>query len=396
MTTLIDQRDVLVNDMLAIEQKARDEDRELTAEEADTVLAKATELDEVKGKIAKGESAREKLAGISAPKPPTGEAKTLGEHFAKYAGDQLRKSGRTIAVSAPEFKAATDVHMVTSSNGGAALVDVDKTVVTAFRQRPTVASLLSAGQMTGTSLTYFVEGTREGAYATVAENARKPQMHYNYTSQTDGLAKIAGFVKESDEMVKDLPFLVSAINNRLLYDLAMFEEAQILAGDGAGTNLRGLLNRSGIQTETEAATGDSPQDAIFRAMTKVQTGTGLVADGIIINPADYQELRLSKDGNGQYFGGGFFTGQYGNGGVVAQPNLWGVPTVITTAVPAKTVVVGALRQAATLYRKDGIEVEATNTNEDDFVHNRVTIRAEERVGLAVRVPAAIVRVTLAA
>ena len=41
-----------------------------------------------------------------------------------------------------------------------------------------------------------------------------------------------------------------------------------------------------------------------------------------------------------------FWGTYGNGGVVAQPNLWGLPTVVTTAVPAKTLAIGAFTGAS--------------------------------------------------
>ena len=179
------------------------------------------------------------------------------------------------------------------------------------------------------------------------------------------------------------------IDNRLLYNLGLFEEAQLLTGSGAGTNLRGLLNRSGIQTRGlvgDAATGNA--DTIFKAMTDVETGTGLAADGIVINPTDYQTFRLSKDSNNQYYGGGFFTGPYGVGGVMEKPPLWGLRTVVTPAITAGTVLVGAFQQSSTLYRKGGVRVEATNSNEDDFIKNKVTIRAEERVALAVRVPAA--------
>ena len=196
-------------------------------------------------------------------------------------------------------------------------------------------------------------------------------------------------------MIEDLPFLTSSINGRLLYHLALFEENQLLNGSGTGTNIRGLLQRSGIQSmgaTTDLKAGNA--DTLFKAITAVQTGSGLDADGIVINPADYQALRLSKDANSQYYGGGMFAGQYGNGTLAMQPPLWGVNTVVTPAIAAGTVLVKAFKASATLYRKGGVRVESTNSNENDFTNNKVTIRAEERVALADRVPAASVKVTL--
>jgi HK97 family phage major capsid protein len=56
--------------------------------------------------------------------------------------------------------------------------------------------------------------------------------------------------------------------------------------------------------------------------------------------------------------------------------------------------VGAFKQAATVYRKGGVRVESTNSHASDFTSNLVTVRAEERVALAVRRPFGFVKVTL--
>nr|WP_256974347.1 phage major capsid protein [Corynebacterium diphtheriae] len=45
-------------------------------------------------------------------------------------------------------------------------------------------------------------------------------------------------------------------------------------------------------------------------------------------------------------------------------------------------------------RKGGVRVDSANTNADDFENNLVTLRAEERLGLIVPLPAAFVKVTL--
>lgn len=369
----------------------------------------AARLDTIKGdiesaqtrekSIADGDALLAQFKDAGAPKAPeAAQAKSLGDYFAKTAGTALAgKRGERLTVSTPEFKAAADVQ-VTGTVFGNALTSVDTNILTGVRRRLTIEDLLGSETISGTALTYFVESALvEGAFALVAENGQKPQLHFgDPTAVTEALAKVAGFIKESDELVEDLPFLKTAIDGRLLYQLNLFIEDQLLNGSGAAGNIRGLLNRVGIQTEVRGSTaaGDNAQDTIFRAITKVETGSGLTADGIVINPADYQTLRLSKDANGQYFGGGFFNGQYGQGAIMEKPPLWGLQTVVTPAIATGTVLVGAFGQAGSVVSKGGVRVEATNTEGNDFTNNRITVRAERRLQLAVRRPAAFVKTTV--
>lgn len=384
--------------------------RDLNADEQTAVDGHIAEVKSLDERIAAAAKSAELISSIGALAPnDTGKdvdgdavgAKSLGEHFVKSVkADDLSRlksvSGHTLAIKEwqPNAKAATDTNVTPSSLAPWGTL-YDNTVVRPFR-RPVISDVLGEGTIgSSNAVTYLVEGAVEGAFSTVAEGGAKPQLHMaDPTTRTDALKKIAGFMKFTDEMVEDFPFWQSEINQRGLYLLALAEENQLLNGAGTGSTVQGLLNRSGIQTETQAASDDSAQDAIFRAITKVQTGSGLAADAIIINPADYQALRLAKDANNQYYGGGFFSGEYGNGGIVAQPPLWGLPTVVTAAVPAKTVVVGALKASTTVYRKGGVRVESTNSHVDDFTNNLITTRIEERVALAVRIPSATVKVTL--
>ena len=391
--------------MQAIVDGAKASNRELSDEEIVDLGEKSDQALELKAKIERSEKSgalMDRIAGMQGDVEVEGlgaeQAKSIGEHFVKHAGGMLKaKRGENGAsVSAPEFKAASDTHVIGSGFAGA-LTQIDRTIIQANRPRLVVADLLGAGTIDGNAISYFVEGALEGAFTTVAEGGAKPQMHFvDPTPVTDALKKIAGWIKVSDEMIEDLDFVMSEINNRLLYELAKFEEAQLLNGSGTGSTILGLLNRSGIQTEERGnvASNDTVADTIFRAITKVQTGSGLDADGLIIHPSDYQGLRLSKDVNGQYYGGGFFSGAYGNGGLAEQPNVWGLRTVITPAITAGTVLVGAFGQSATVYRKGGVRVESTNSHASDFTSNLVTIRAEERIALAVRRPTGLVRTTI--
>lgn len=392
--------------------KAREEKRGLTDEERADLQSKRARVETLTTQIAEAKADADLMGAfgdLGVPDDDTvggskdkATARSLGEHFAKHVtkdGLARLKATRGSVLTIPEFmgaKANTDPNTTPAVFQTPLLTEYDRYMRRAFR-RASVADVMGSGTIgRGTNaISYFIEGSVEGNFATVAEGAQKPQLHFtDPTMTTDAVRKIAGWWDTSDEMIEDLDFWVAEINNRAMYTLAMVEESQLLNGDGTGQNILGVLQRSGIQTVTQAVSPDTAQDAIFRAIIAVQTATGLSADAILINPADYQTLRLSKDANGQYFGGGFFAGQYGSGGIEFQPPLWGLRTIVTGAVTAKTCVVGAFEAATTVYRKGGIRVESTNSDLGKFTKDIVTTRVEERIALAVRMPAAIVKVTL--
>ena len=409
---LKEQRAALVKEAneLVGGRKAKGED--LTAEDRTRLQAI---VDEVKGidtkleTIAQDANLKDAISSLGAPndgEPVPGdggqkgggtvEAKSLGDHFIKSVGDSVAVLGRRGGkLDAGEFKAPA-TQTTNWPAGVPILTDYDRTIVQARRERPTIASLMGSGTISGNAISYFVEAAMQGGFSTVAEGAAKPQISFdNPTAVVDALKKIAGWIDMTDEFIEDLGFLKSEIDTRLLYQLTMFEEAQLLNGNGTGQNVLGIRNRAGVQVQAAPATEAGNADAVFSAMTKISTATALTADALVIHPLDYERFRLSKDGNGQYFGGGYFQGQYGTGSVLENPNLWGLRTVVTTAAAQGEVLVGAFRVGATVYRKGGVRVEATNTHADNFTNNKVTVRAEERVALAVRYPAAFVKVGLA-
>lgn len=413
-----ERRDELVGLAKGIVEAAKSAGRNLTTEEQQEIGGHLTEVKSINEALQAEAKSKELMGQLDAMAISVPEAYqkggdganlpdrlSLGEHFVKHAHgamiDAKGQQGKTFVAPDWGSKAATDPHVVGGWTAGTPfLTEFDRTVVRGLRIRLTVADLLSQGTISGNAISYLIEQAMEGNFTTVDEGAVKPQIHFvNPIQATDALKKIAGFIKLTDEFIDDAEFLVTEINNRLLYQLGYFEEQQLLSGNGTGTNLLGLLNRSGIQTEASASFATTPTDwpdAIFRGMTKVSVNSGFPPDGLVINPLDYQTFRLQKDGNKQYYGGGFFEGMYGNGGILINPPLWGLTTVVTPAIPAGTVAVGAFQSVATVYRKGGVRVEAATQHASDFTSNLVTIRAEERVALAVRVPLGICKVTLTA
>ena len=361
----------------------------------------AADIEETQALIEKAEEFQAKLKGIGAigskKREEDGAPRTLGEFAAAAVKKSGAMSGVQFSVSSGTFTKASASPMITPSAVSDKLEDVQERLYEGPRRRLVVADLLGQETTTRSAVTYFVESeTVNGSVSTVAEGDKKPLISFgDPTPVTEKVSKIAAIMKESDELVDDLPWLASAINNRGIYMVQLFEENQLLNGDGSGTNIKGILNRDGLLTEQTAKGEKSVADAIFRAMTKISSGSPFSADSIVINPADYQTLRLSKDANSQYSGGGFFGGQYGNGSIMENPPIWGLRTVVTPAIDSGTVLVGAFQQGASAIRRAGMSVDIVNTNEDDFSNNRISIRIEERLALAVRYPKSFCKVTVA-
>jgi HK97 family phage major capsid protein len=215
----------------------------------------------------------------------------------------------------------------------------------------------------------------EGTPAATNEAAAKSRVHFaDPAIKTVSLDKITAFIKESEEYIHDYAFLASAINGRLLYELALTIQDKLVYD---------LMNTSGIQSDsthwTAAAKAADLADMIYGASMDIQQESGFAADAIIINPVDWKDIRLGKDGEDRYYGGGYF----GDG---RPDNVWGIPACVTTAVDPGTIIVGAFKTCGSVVNSEGVRIESTNSDVDDFQKNLMTIRCEERLALAVRRP----------
>ena len=330
------------------------------------------------------------------------QAKSLGEHFVKHMPQTHEKR---FSIAAPEFKANTDsleIGTVASPQVPRALVtDIDRNIVPEVIAETYLRGLFGSEVISGNALTFFKEGAIETAngkpygFDVTTEGSAKPQVSFaDPTAVTVALTKIAAFIKETNEYIDDAPFLASAINGRLLNYLRLREEAFLLS-ELAGT--------SGIQADTTSWTNGDMADAqaiadlIFAKMMAVQQQSGFAADAIIMNPAVWQTLRLGKlSATNAYIGGGYFADGQGK-------QLWGVPVYLSTFVDAPVsgsakgdIWVGSFKACGSVVSKGGVSVEATNSDQDDFIKNKMTIRAEERLALAVRRPAGFCKITKAA
>lgn len=308
----------------------------------------------------------------------TMEYKSLGEFVAanvKEANIDLRKGPYTT----PAFKAAAP--MTIPSGVKPAITTYDQNVY-GNRRELLIADLFAGETISNNALTFFVESsTVEGGPAYTTEGSEKPMMSFgDPTAVTAALRKIASYMKESDELVHDAPWLASAIDDRGLFQHQLAVESYLV---------NALSNTSGIGTGNKMT-----PDGILKAKMTVWKNSGFRPDALLINPDDLYNIMIRKDNNGQYYGGGFVTGAYGNGDVVEEPKIWGLNVIPSASVTQGTCFVGAFKAGGSIVRNDeGLRVEFANQNEDDFIKNMITVRIEERLVLAVRRPACFVKIT---
>jgi HK97 family phage major capsid protein len=282
--------------------------------------------------------------------------------------------------------------------GGAVPPAYEPGIVSKLFEPLGVADVFGSSTTTASQIRYVVEGTATNAAAAVAEAGTKPESTIAMSEVVEPVKKIATVLPISDELLEDAPSMQTYLNQRLSLFVRLEEERQPLRG--AGTNeLVGLFGRSGINQYTKAA-GDDNATALAKVLANTAGSAYLVPDTIIVHPTNWLNTRLLRDGTGgtvgQYYGGGPFTGAYGNGGAADAglfgASLWNTRVVLSTYVGAGTALVGNFGQAAHIWRKGGVSVEASNSHQDFFIKNLNMLRAEERLGLGVYRPVAFTEV----
>ncbi len=393
-------QDVLKDDSLTnAEKKSR-----LDAYQADLKSHSDTiALHEQASRLIGGGEAAPEVEAKGAERPGT---RSFGRSIVESDGYKSMMNGQSKGVAVEVKTAATiDEGIIPAFSGGAGqggqLVAPQflPGIVPLNFQQLTIADLLAQGTTNSSSLTYVIEAAFQDLTATVLEKGTKPQLDLTLARRQDNVAKIANVAKVTDEMFQDASQFEAYLSNRMVFGVKRVEETQLLNGNGTAPNLQGILQRTGLATAVTTAAGltaTKAMEGIFNQITALRATSFVEPDAIVIHPTDWQTIRLGKDTQGQYYAGGPFTGAYGNGGYTNVADIWGVKAVITTAIAQGTVLVGGFKESGQVFRRQGITLEMTNSNVDDFVNNLITLRAEERLALAVYRPAGFGKVTLTA
>lgn len=287
--------------------------------------------------------------------------------LAKEQLESGRKANASIQVKA--------ITTATNSVGQAIAPDRREGVMVLPNRRMTIRDLLMPGQTSSGVIVYSKETGFTNNAAVVAEGTRKPESGITAVSVTETVKKIATFVKASTEVMSDLPQLRSIIDMRLRYMLAFREEAQLLMGSGVGNNLNGIYTQAtAFAPPAGVVAATTPIDRLRIALLQAELAE-FPSDGMVLNPIDWANIEMQKDGEGRYL--------IGNPQGTLSPTLWNRPVVATQAMTVGQFLAGAFGLGAQIFDREDANVVISTENESDFVENLVTILIEERLALAV-------------
>lgn len=283
-------------------------------------------------------------------------------------------------------------------------VQIQPQVIGLGMQRLTVMDLLTGGATDAAAIIYPREntfGTIDGVPVaagsggvpgmprakSVGERGLKPNWDPDLTTAVANVKKIAITTKVPDEFMADFPAAQSYIDGRLPFMVDTETEFQLLYGDGLGNNLLGIYSTSGILTRAmDVASDTTVAKSLRKGLTDIQVNSYFEPDGYVFHPYDWETASLLTDSQGRFLSGGPFYIPYTAGVFLELYTFWGKPVVKTTACAYGSPLAGCFKLGAQYFMREGMRLQMTNSNEDDFKRNLIALRAEHRLALAVYRP----------
>lgn len=252
-------------------------------------------------------------------------------------------------------------------------------------QTLTIESLLNSTTTNSNAVEFTKENVFTNNAAETAEGASKPESSLTWSLVNMPISTVAHWIKISRQVAMDNTLLAAYVNNRMRYGVQRKVESQLCVGDGVAPNISGIFDTGNFTAHgyVNADLGATLKKLVLlRKVIADCWVAGYPAEAILLNPADFAtiEIELLTTAAGQV------RVAVDQAGVM---RLWGVPVIQSVGVAADTFAVGAFSQAYTLYNREGVVVEMSESDSDNFTKNLITVRAERRLALATEVPGAI-------
>lgn len=314
-------------------------------------------------------------------KVPVGTEK---KHFNSLLAEAIEENKSAISnfadkktrEAAFQMKAVGDMTLnsaTTFPTADVSVTDLRPGIIEVPKRRLHIRQLLNGGSMSGSHYAYVKEIAGEGDVAPTAEGAQKPQLDLRLQEVSVPAETIAGFVKVSRKMLRDVQGLTTFLQSRLPEKLLRVEDSQLLNGDGNAPNISGITDAGNFT----AATGTSQIwiEQLVEAITQLEESDRDV-NGVLVRPADYATILLNKAAGGA---GTYDLPRelvtYTNG----QLYVNGVPVFKSTAANPGQFIVGDWVMGANLIIQEPPIIQFFEQDDDNVQKNMVTVRIEETI-----------------
>lgn len=249
----------------------------------------------------------------------------------------------------------------------------------------TIESLYAAVPTSSNAIEFTKENVFTNAAAETAESVAKPESSLTFTLVNQPVSTVAHWIKISRQLAMDNAALAAYVDTRMRYGVQRKVETQIVAGDGTAPNISGFLDAGNFTAHGYAAAAlgaTLPKLVLIRKVIADLWNAGYVANAIVMNAADWAQVEIDIM-NATATGTRIAYDMSGN------PMLFGTRVVQSIGMTADTFAVGDFRQHGTIYNREDVVVDMSESDSDNFTRNLITLRAERRLALASEVPAAI-------
>lgn len=321
----------------------------------------------------------------------------------KGLGDQVRESrayksfmedGQLNITSEVKYNPILESKTLLTETGyPPAVVRSDLIVPTALRNPNSVIDLFSVIPTDTYQYKYLEETTFTNNSAEVSEAGAFGESAIAFTENTENIRKFGVSIPVTEELLSDVASVNGYLDSRLKTMLQLRLDSELINGDGSAPNIRGILNKSGINTfDFSAYAGNLGRiGQLYQAITEIRKDAFMEADAILMHPSDWNDVvtTVTSDFAGTS-GAGYAgkdplfvgAGMFGNG---VNPSIWGVKVVPTTAITAGTVLVGTFGGglASHIITREGMEVAMSDSHDDFFTKDKVMMKASMRLGFAI-------------
>lgn len=310
--------------------------------------------------------------------PTTAVADGWGEQFIKSGSYQSFITGAST-------KARFEVKNTLVGADANVAPDRKPGIVPGAFQMLTLESLLPSLPTSSNAIEFTKEASFTNNAAETSEAGEKPESALTWELVSMPVSTVAHWIKISRQLAMDNAALAAYVETRMRYGVNRRVETQLAVGNGTAPNISGIFDAGNYTAHgyADAALGSVLEKfVLIRKIIGDLMAAGYAPDAILLNPADWatmeNELLTVQAGKIPF--------DYTNGG---QARIWGLPIVQSVGVTADTFAVGAFRQACTIHNREGVVVAMSESDDDNFTKNLITLRAERRLALTVEIPAAI-------